>query len=120
VCIECPPQLPPKINVHLETQNVIFLKIKVFIHMIEIRIEIRSYWIRVEPNPKQNILRRVRRETIREEGHVKTEIVQPKPTHQGALTIACYHQELRESHRSDLLSEPPKGANPASTLISDF
>lgn len=51
----------PKINVYLEAQSVTSFGSMVFLNVIKVRIEIRSYWIRASPKSNENVFIRDRK-----------------------------------------------------------
>lgn len=82
-------------QVHLGPQNSLVFGNRFFANVLKVRIEIRSYWIKVKVSCKRK--NKTHRDTNREEGHVKTEaklrVTLPQPRN------ARGHQELGEARK---------------------
>ena len=94
---------------------VILFKNRDFVEVIKLR----SYWLKVVPNPMAGILiRRKHRDTPG--GERGRDCSNAATTSQGTPGIASILQKLGETYETDTPSEFPEGTNPANTLILEF
>ena len=113
--------VPPKIHVHPGPQNVTLFGNRLFRDVMTVRMEMRSYWIKVSSKSDGSVLIRNKKDTQRhrwcEDGGRDWS---DASTSQRMPRTADQHQKQGERPGTVSPSEPPEGVDPANILISDF
>lgn len=100
------------------------LVISIFANVLKVRLKIISSWIRIGPKSNQSVLKGEKGEDTRTHRRrpraYRGRYWSDESTRQGMSRIEGYHQKLGERQGMDSSSEPLKGTNVISMLISEL